>query len=294
MMSNELCDICGTSACHWADIRGYIHYRCGGCGHLFVAPKPDQATLDEFYSKGEYYQQAESQKKRLMAEALSRVCLLGRIADGFGLERRLLDIGCASGFFLSAAKQAGWASAGTDRSEATGDNARYNFGVPVFIGIFEEIEVPGAPFSVVTCWEVIEHSTNPRDFFAAIARNVQSGGLLALSTPLANGFPAKILGTRFPMLSPPEHLSIFTRKSLCLLAEEFGFVEVDYCSFSNLTPRAVASGMARYLFKSKFELLHPISRVGLVSMGVIGAIISRLIDKIGQGTEMQVVFRKVQ
>ncbi len=286
------CEICGEQALHWANIKGFDHFHCGSCKHLFVWPKPGPEVLDRFYENGDYYNAAEQQRDRLIREARSRTMLLRKLVDEIGLGRRLLDVGCASGIFLTAASEAGWAITGVERSQATADRARSKIGCDIFAAILEESEVPGAPFPVVTAWEVIEHSLNVRRFFAALARNVQEGGLLAISTPLANGWIAKLLGTRFPMLTPPEHLSIFSRTSLVRLASEFGFSLVNARSFSNLSPRSLASGLCRFGFGKTPESCSTFERIAAMAFGVVAGWIPPLIDALGNGSEMQLVFRK--
>jgi hypothetical protein len=137
----------------------------------------------------------------------------------------------------------------------------------------------------------VEHTIDPRAFFSALARNVAAGGLLALSTPLANGVPARLLGARFPMLTPPEHLSIFTRKSINLLASEFGFKEVSYRSFSNLGPKSLASGLARFLFGKGIDEVSGIPRSICQAAGLSLGWAPRVVDSAGWGTEMEIIFR---
>jgi hypothetical protein len=127
-------------------------------------------------------------------------------------------------------------------------------------------------------------------FFSALGQAVAPGGLLALSTPLGNGLPARLLGVRYPMLTPPEHLSIFTRRSLGLLAAEHGFEEVDYRSFSNLGTKEIASGIAKYLFGTHLDELGRPSQYLLNALGAVSVSIAGLVDALGYGTEMQVVF----
>jgi hypothetical protein len=143
---------------------------------------------------------------------------------------------------------------------------------------------------VVSAWEVVEHATDVRAFFSALEQAVTPGGLLAVSTPLGDGLPARLLGVRNPMLTPPEHLSIFTRRSLRRLAAEYGFEEIDYRSFSNLGRRELASGIAKYVLGKRLEELHGLLRTLVHALAAASGWITRVIDVAGYGTEMQVVF----
>jgi hypothetical protein len=278
MRQGVACEICETEAQFWASIDAYDHYRCGNCGHLFVSPRPFQEELDACYLEGHYYDKAETERDRLVREASQRVMRLEHLSVRFGLPRRLLDVGCASGYFM--------------RSDELVKRAREYSGAEVLSGLLEQIELVNSPFPIVTTWEVVEHTIDPRAFFAALSRNVALGGLLALSTPLANGIPARLLGTKFPMLTPPQHLSLFTRRSINLLASEFGFREVSYRSFSNLVPKSLASGLSKLLFRKNIEELSGLGRsvCGAAAVAVAWAPIA--IDWAGWGTEMEIVFRR--
>ena len=273
-------------------IDSYDHYRCGHCGHLFVCPKPSQQDLDAFYFDGNYYDKAEAEQDRLLREASQRLRRLRRLSMHFGLSRRLLEVGCASGYFLRQAADDGWQITGVDRSSELARQAREYSGVEVLSGRIEQMELVNGPFPIVTAWEVVEHTLDPKAFFSALARNVAAGGLLALSTPLANGVPARLLGGRFPMLTPPEHLSLFTRRSINLLASGFGFKEVSYRSFSNLGPESLASGFAKLLLGREIGEVPGIARSICGLAGVALAWVPTVIDTAGWGTEMEIVFRR--
>lgn len=286
------CEICCARARGWARISAFDHYRCTDCGHTFVHPKPPQTELDAFYDRADYYSHAELQHDRLKAEAADRAQRLLRQAKQMGLQARLLDVGCGTGTFLLEAKRWGWNASGLDRSEKMATTARSYSQCSVTAGILETVNIVGAPFPVVTAWEVLEHAIDPRAFFSALVARVEHGGLLAVSTPLGDGLVAKVLGVRFPMLSPPDHLSIFSKRSLLTLAEGLGLSVMEWRSFSNMGSQQLASGFARFLLKSELSSLGHGARMVVDAFGVALAWAPKLIDTAGQGSEMEVVFRK--
>lgn len=290
--SSEVCEICASQALFFADISGFGHFRCASCKHLFVYPPPTPEILERFYSGGSYYDSALAQAARLTVEANQRLELLERLSAQQGLPRRLLDVGSAAGLFLSAARRRGWEATGVERSPVMAARAAECSDARVVLGIFESMEVLGAPFPVVTAWEVLEHAIAPVAFFAALARATADGGLLALSTPRSDGIPARLLGRRFPMICPPEHLNLFSRESLRLLARREGLTEIAYSSFSNLSAASLGSGFSRLLFDRDISSVHPLQRRLLQAAGFALSWVPGLIDKVGLGTEMQVVFVK--
>src|SRR5687767_929854 len=122
------CEICRQSTTLWANIDSYDHYRCDHCCHLFVHPKPSQHDLDALYCNGRYYDKAEAEQGRLLHEASQRLGRLKRLCVRFGLSRRVLDVGCASGYFMRQAVAAGWKTTGVDRSVDIAKRARESSG----------------------------------------------------------------------------------------------------------------------------------------------------------------------
>jgi 2-polyprenyl-3-methyl-5-hydroxy-6-metoxy-1,4-benzoquinol methylase len=286
------CEVCRHRAEFWISKHGYRHYRCIGCGHVFVSPQPSQAELDKFYESETYYDKAETQRDRLVREAQKRVAKLDQLRKRYGLSKQLLDVGCASGYFLQQASTNGWNVTGLDRSESLAKQARQRSDAPVFTGLLEQAQLDQGSYSVVTAWEVLEHTIDPHSFFQALARHVAKGGLLVLSTPLANGIPARILGPNFPMLIPPEHLRLFTRKSLNILAAQFGFEEVGYNSFSNLESQSLASGLVRLSLHCRLEEVSEQVRALYRLAGIMLAWAPEVVDWCGWGSEMEIVLQR--
>ena len=291
-MSKTQCEICGSPSEHWADINDYPHFFCKSCVHVFVYPRPSQLVLDQFYADGQYYEAAQAQRERLTRDARDRLDRLASLCRRFELPARLLDVGCASGIFLTEATRKGWLAEGSERSVTTAAQARVLSTSTIHCGILEEVDISTGPFPVVTAWEVIEHATKPGEFLAALVRQVQPGGLIALSTPLIDGLPALVMGVKFPMLVPPEHLSLFSRKSLSILASAHGLREVSYRSFSNLDARSMASGLSRKLLHRELHENPPFARAVMNFAGITLAWMPYIIDKLGLGTEMEVIYRR--
>ena len=294
MDNNEkvACEICHQPSRLALVIKGYQHFRCSTCDHLFVWPRPSQVELDRFYADASYYDGAELQVQRIHREATARVKLLSGFCDEFNLKRRLLDVGCASGYFMSVAMENGFTVVGQDRSQEIADRAKSKYGFDVKVGTIEDNLTDTEAFPVVTAWEVVEHARDPEAFFRAFSNIVSPHGILAISTPMGDGLPAKILRQNYPMLTPPEHLSIFSSKSILLLAEKFGFKQIYSSSFSNLDIRGMASGFSRIMFGKKLNDVSSLKQ--MISLGVGGTCfaVPWVVDKIGYGTEMMVIFRK--
>jgi SAM-dependent methyltransferase len=98
----------------------------------------------------------------------------------------LLDIGCGTGNFLAAAREAGYGVTGI---ELDGNAARFaseQLGLqrvlPLTISEFAERHAEER-FDVVTFFEVLEHQAAPVEFLQKVKARVRPGGAIALSVP---------------------------------------------------------------------------------------------------------------
>jgi 2-polyprenyl-3-methyl-5-hydroxy-6-metoxy-1,4-benzoquinol methylase len=96
---------------------------------------------------------------------------------------RLLDIGCAMGHFMLAAKEAGWVTRGVEISVEQASYAREVLNLDVRAGAFEDAPYEPHSFDVITLWGVIEHIADPIGVMRKLADLLRPGGLVALRTP---------------------------------------------------------------------------------------------------------------
>ena len=167
--------------------------RCGACAQVFLFPLPSEAEIGELFArlyregKGsvpeleDYYAACFDASPEGPVGRLSRTWL--QAIARFGSGGRLLDIGCGTGIFCHAARDFGWQPTGIDEAEEAVAFARERYGIDVQRGNFESLSLPREAFDLVTMWDVIEHSRDPRQLLSAAAACLKPGGLLGLSTP---------------------------------------------------------------------------------------------------------------
>src|SRR5262249_12496605 len=112
---------------------------------------------------------------------------------------KLLEIGCARGDFLSAARETFDASGVEPNPELAESSSRV---APVFRDVIER--TPWTGFDVVASFHVIEHVDSPRSFIRAAADRLKPGGLLVIETPNIDSLPFKLLKSRWRQFIP-EH-----------------------------------------------------------------------------------------
>ncbi len=203
---------CGATAATEVGVRsGHRLARCLGCAHLFAINLPTDQDLDHRYVRYSYDTNGLSSVSALVLERLGRV-LAG--LEAYRRSNRLLDVGFGAGAVLLAAQRRGWDVFGIERSALAAEQAQANGFVHAVQGDFLEAPLEPASFDVVVMTELIEHLPHPLPFLARAYEVLRPGGALYLTTPNGAGMSGRVLGARWSVVCPPEHLNLFSPRSL--------------------------------------------------------------------------------
>jgi 2-polyprenyl-3-methyl-5-hydroxy-6-metoxy-1,4-benzoquinol methylase len=202
---------------------GYTLYRCGQCGFTFVHPIPNSA---EVYSQDYFagavhgfgYVDYDTDKAPMVHTFEKYMRHIRALVPTGG---RLLDVGAATGFFLDIAKRFGFEVHGVEISAFAAAQAREK-GLDVLTGTLADTP-KDLLFDVITMLDVIEHVSDPREEILRVKEIMRPGGVLVINTPDAGSLYARMMGKRWHLIVPPEHLYYFTRKNIRMLLEEEGF-----------------------------------------------------------------------
>ncbi len=132
--------------------------RCGLRYTNFVSEPIPELYGDNYYEHVRY-SDAKGKKKYIdhLWSFFSTNVIFG---DNPHQERKLLDVGCATGDFVENALQMKWDAQGIDISEAAVGIAK-NRQLPVRNMSLAEIVDSGQKFDAVTGWDVLEHVQEP-------------------------------------------------------------------------------------------------------------------------------------
>lgn len=191
---------------------------CSRCESIFTArlPRPDEA---EDY--GRYYHEGNLETPAFVHRSLD--ALINSQA-AYRQSNRWLDVGFGAGALLQAAARQGWRTTGTEVAPRPAE-AMSAAGFDVHVGSLEDVELPAASFDVISAIEVVEHVPDPGALLAEARRLLRPGGALYLTTPHARGLSARCLGIRWSIVSPPEHLQLFSIQGARTLCRRAGFPE---------------------------------------------------------------------
>jgi SAM-dependent methyltransferase len=96
----------------------------------------------------------------------------------------LLDIGCALGYTLQAARELGLDASGVEIDEAAVEFCRAQ-GFDVQVGTLSHLPFEADRFQIITMKHVLEHTPDPRQALAEVRRILKPGGALFIAVPHA-------------------------------------------------------------------------------------------------------------
>jgi 2-polyprenyl-3-methyl-5-hydroxy-6-metoxy-1,4-benzoquinol methylase len=187
--------------------------RCRSCSLVYVNPRPDPELILSSYSEAEdpTFVAQNGDRIKTFRRTIRRV--LRGIGKTSGDGMRLLDIGCAGGAFLVAARDAGFEATGIEPSRWMADFGRSTYRLNIIDGILRPHMFPAGTFDIVTLWDVIEHVPDPHELLTLIYTLLKPGGWLVVNYPDIGTVAARMLGRRWPFWLSV-HLLYYTRDTM--------------------------------------------------------------------------------
>ena len=228
----------------------HIHYLS------FIVKKQSDYTASYFFDEyksqyGKTYLEDFENIKRLGLERMKHInAVYDEIfqteeVNIFDTEKKLLDIGCAYGPFLEAAKLSLWQPIGTDICREAVEYVNNTLHIPAFVSAFPAMPdsfnyiykkqltgtgydtriepIKNESFMAVTMWYVIEHFQDLDAVLQKVASLLVPGGIFAFSTPNLSGITGKQSLYEFASKSPIDHYSIWDSNEVVKVLEKYNF-----------------------------------------------------------------------
>jgi SAM-dependent methyltransferase len=223
------CHICGNSPprfkFHAEDLlrespESFPIFECPSCGLLstdFPQDLSNDRYPDDYYRRFDSHA-AQGSRTRLHQERLSN---LQRFKSG----KRILDVGCGDGSFLTALEEAGWEAVGTEVNAGIVESLRKQ-GKQVFHGELCAVRFPQNSFDFITYFGSFEHVKSPLQELQQVKRILKQDGLVLFNVTNANSLEAKFFGPNWFGLEVPRHYYNYTLGALSLLLRLKGFREL--------------------------------------------------------------------
>ncbi|PIU83510.1 MAG: hypothetical protein COS68_03655 [Elusimicrobia bacterium CG06_land_8_20_14_3_00_38_11] len=283
----NVCNLCGSNDLKILFIKSSVNLiKCKSCGLVFIDPLPTLADLKKYYTDKYYfatdsvtggYDNYFADKENLIRTFTKRISVI----ENYAKPGKMLDVGCAFGFSLLAAKKRGWDTSGIELSDFASDIARKQ-GLNVFTGTIDRTPFQDGYYDCITMWDLLEHTIDPKREMLEANKLMKNGGILAISTPDVSSFLERITGSHWlGYQSPRQHLFYFSPKSISHLLKNAGFEVIKifhigkFCSLSfvvqrlkhyNLTLAKPLNFIVKFLGIGGFSVyVNPYDTIGVIA-----------------------------
>ncbi len=206
-------------------------FRCKTCGMEYrVVFNRNDIRYTEAYFLDEY----RAQYGKSYLEDFPAIQLQGaqrlkvlRELSGTLEGKTILDIGCAYGPFLQAAREEKMKPFGIDLCKEAIQYVQQELQIPALEGDILQLDPEEAfgidRFDVITLWYVIEHIPFVDDLLKKLYTVLKPGGWLLFSTPNAKGVTGRFFPDRFYQSSPKDHLTLWNPGLTGKVLTRYGF-----------------------------------------------------------------------
>jgi SAM-dependent methyltransferase len=210
---------------------------CAACGYAHILPMPTPADLKRLYGekfygedKTQYFVRMEQDIEWWNMVYAERYETIERLL-GPRPGRRILDVGCSGGWFMSSGRARGWKTLGIELGRQAVEYARRH-GLDVLEEDANDADLLKlGPFDAIHSSFVFEHLPEPAALLRKLVGALAPGGILVTDVP--NDFNPLQLAARKSLQSipywvaPDHHLNYFTPDSLRRLFAENGLEAVE-------------------------------------------------------------------
>lgn len=214
---------------------GFEYRRCVKCDSIFVDPAPTSETLIRFYKEGKapqywesLYKNTREKRKELVFKHKAEM-MIEDMSPGEIKELTVIDIGGGYGIFADVVSQYGIADLVIVEPNDTLAKSCRKQGYKVVSKFMEECgkgDFPGHK-KIFTCFEVLEHLSDPRSFLSSIYDAMEPDDRLFMTALTASGIDIRLLGERSKAVLPPQHLTFLSVEGMEKLLSQVGFRMVD-------------------------------------------------------------------
>ena len=231
----ENCLLCNTLTSAYATLSGVPYGLCDNCNHLQAIKRP---TSDFLYSLYSSTVEEEYSPQDLAYVRLSQLDLAARINEiaapkvqfirdniNFHAGDLWIDIGSGTGDVLVCARNLGFDILGVEisSSEISLAESRLVPTVPIFYDGNQTLPRIDS-VKVVSLFNVLEHTLNPLNFLASIVDQMPSKAFIVIEVPRLNSISSIIQAGSstkvYRHINPPEHINIFSDKSISILLQK--------------------------------------------------------------------------
>lgn len=244
----------------------YEHYRlleCGRCDVLYANPLPAREALDAAYREADF---DSGEEARHASDVYAE--FLPLILEKLPRRAAALDIGTGDGAFLSHLLQGGFERVvGVEPSRAPVEAAAPSVRGLIRQGAFRPSDFERESFSLITCFQTLEHVYDPLALCQGAFELLHPGGAIFLVCHDRRALSARLMGTRSPIFDI-EHLQLFSRDSLSYALGQARFTGVTTHRVVNRYPLSYWVRLFPLPSQAKAAAVGALKRSGLGSLSL--------------------------
>ncbi len=218
--------------------------KCANCKLIFQNPRESlQKTLSR-YDKNYFKYELENQYNffNLVKKTLSDYKIIEKLKKG----SRILEIGSATGLFLSYMNSLGFDSTGIEICKESVEYGKKNYKVNLLNCSLEDANLKDNSFDLIHFSHLIEHLNDPFNFLLRVNRLLKDDGLAILTTPNSKGMFAKYYNENWRCIVS-DHLFLFNKNNLKLLLAKTNFKIIKYMTWGSI-PKGKIFGVIKIFF----------------------------------------------
>ena len=163
---------------------------CLKCDLVFQNPRLAEETIKRIYQSEDYWGKNTGDKTAgyVRYQDQEPIRLVGsrdrlrKIMDMTGLRSgKVLDVGCATGFFAAACKEKGFQVKGIDPSPEMAAFGQKQYGIEIECKILEDAELQAEYYDLITLWGTDSHFLHPLESFQKLIRSLKPGGIFCMT-----------------------------------------------------------------------------------------------------------------
>jgi 2-polyprenyl-3-methyl-5-hydroxy-6-metoxy-1,4-benzoquinol methylase len=201
--------------------------KCAQCGFVTANVNIHPDELKKIYTvnyfKGEEYLDYEKEKIALQFNFQKRLKQIANVLPEKKFNKTL-EIGCAYGYFGETlrSKYPESSYTGIDIVQESIEFGKNKLHLNLVETDYLSFYTP-EKYTNVFMWDVIEHLEKPDHFLKKIHSELNTFGIVFLTTGDIGAMLPKLQKNRWRMIHPPSHLHYFSKKTITLLLEKEGF-----------------------------------------------------------------------
>jgi 2-polyprenyl-3-methyl-5-hydroxy-6-metoxy-1,4-benzoquinol methylase len=264
-MTDRACIACDKNSPHVFrfKVNGCEIWQCERCGlgraETSTFDPKSYYTADYFSGRcGDGYSDYRGAEPVLRREFARSIDFIHR----FIRSGRLLDLGCAYGFFLKEAR-CYFAVFGIELAEHAAASCRET-GLNVLSGVANESNMERiGEVDVITMFDVIEHLPQPREVLALCYRYLKPGGIIVITTGDFASIAARWAGAKWRLMTPPQHLWYFTKESLYKMSAQLGLSMEHFDHPAKRVPLSLILFQLQRMLGIHSSPIKVVSRIGI-------------------------------